>query len=177
MSVYFDLQPTLSGNLIRVSPLQVIDSEELYLAASDPKIWEQHPIPLRYRREVFQDFLDSAFASGGAFAVRDAKTNHIIGSSRYYDYDPEKNSIVIGYTFLGCAYWGGSYNRELKKLMLDHAFKFVDSVHFHIGLENRRSQIAMERLGGIKVDELEMTYHPGASIRNYVYEIRKENWM
>ena len=172
-----NFQPTLTGSLLSAHPLHSNDFDALYLAASDPKIWEQHPIPMRYKREVFQDFLDSALASGGALTIRDMKTHHVIGSSRYYDFDPDNSSIVIGYTFLACAYWGGSYNRELKKLMLDHAFQFVDSVHFHIGLSNRRSQIAMERIGGIKIDELDMTYHPGASIRNYVYEIRKENWM
>jgi RimJ/RimL family protein N-acetyltransferase len=177
MSSSFELQPTLSGALIVLEPLKISEFDAVYKAASDPKIWEQHPIPLRYKREVFQGFLDGAIESKGAFAIRDIQTNTIIGSSRYYEYDPEKSRIVIGYTFLARNYWGGNFNRELKKLMLDHAFQFVDTVHFHIGSLNRRSQIAMERIGGIKVDELEMKYPPNTTVLNYVYEIKKENWI
>ena len=80
--------------------------------------------------------------------VLDAKTDDVIGSSRYHDYDPEKSSIEIGWTFLARKYWGGAYNRELKELMLQHAFRFVRRVIFLVGPQNFRSQKAMEKIGG-----------------------------
>jgi RimJ/RimL family protein N-acetyltransferase len=48
------------------------------------------------------------------------------------------------------ARWGGTYNRELKSLMLGHAFRFVQRVVFLVGPENLRSQRAVEKLGGVR---------------------------
>ena len=58
-SVDFDLQPTLQGRLIDVRPLRAGDFESLFAAASDPLIWEQHPERDRYKRDVFQNALQT----------------------------------------------------------------------------------------------------------------------
>ena len=123
-----NLQPTLKGELLELRPLQRDDFDALYSAAADPLIWEQHPEPDRYKREVFQVFFERALESKGAFAIIERKTGRIIGSSRFYGYDAERREVFVGYTFLERAFWGGHYNRELKQLMLDHAFGFVDHV-------------------------------------------------
>lgn len=146
-----DLQPTLRGRLVELRPLQPGDFDELYAVASDPLIWEQHPASDRYKPDVFRAFFDEALQSGGAFAVLDAATGRIIGSSRYYGYDADKREVEIGWTFLARAYWGGAYNGEMKRLMLDHAFRFVDRVVFMVGPGNIRSQRAMEKIGGVRV--------------------------
>ncbi|MDQ6801051.1 MAG: GNAT family N-acetyltransferase [Acidobacteriota bacterium] len=143
----FDLQPTLTGQLIEARPLMPGDFEALFEAASDPLIWEQHPEKERYRREVFQKYFDSAIESKGAFAVIDRKSGRIIGSSRYWNLDLAQNEIEIGWTFLARAFWGGAHNGELKSLMLAHAFRFVDRVVFVIGENNLRSQKAVEKIG------------------------------
>ena len=146
----FDLQPTLTGERLELRPLRRDDFEELYAAASDPLIWEQHPDPERYTREVFQRYFDGALQSGGAFAVIDRRTGTIIGSSRYHDYSEPAGEVEIGWTFLERAYWGGTYNREMKQLMLAHAFRFVRRVVFLVGPDNIRSQRAMEKIGGVR---------------------------
>lgn len=143
----FDLQPTLMGKLIQLRPLNQEDFAELFDCASDPKIWEQHPQRNRYQKEVFQKFFDGAIASLGAFVIIDLETNHIIGSSRFYNLDAQDRQITIGYTFLKTIYWGGKFNRELKTLMLKHAFRFVDLVIFEIGANNQRSRKAIEKIG------------------------------
>ena len=148
----FELQPTLVGELLELRPLRAEDYSALYAAASDPKIWEQHPSSDRYKEEVFKGYFDSAIESGGALVVIDAATNKIIGSSRYYGLNTSTSEIEIGWTFLTAAYWGGKYNGELKKLMLDHAFKYVDHVLFFIGPNNTRSRKAVEKLGAVYVD-------------------------
>jgi RimJ/RimL family protein N-acetyltransferase len=56
--------------------------------------------------------------------------------------------VEIGWTFLARKYWGGRYNGEMKQLMMDHAFRYVDHVLFVIGPENRRSRRAVEKIGG-----------------------------
>lgn len=148
----FDLQPTLAGELLRLRPLREEDWKELFAAASDPRIWEQHPEPTRYQEKVFRKYFRGAMECGGALVVIDAKTNRIVGSSRYIGYNESRSEIEIGYTFLTRAYWGGVYNREMKHLMLGHAFRFVRHVVFLVGPENLRSQKAMEKIGGVRVE-------------------------
>src|SRR5690242_151899 len=119
----FELRPTLTGEIIEIRPMRRDDFEELFRAASDPLIWEVHPDRLRYTKEGFTRYFESGMASGSCFVVIDRKTGKIIGSSRYHDLTDTQ--IEIGFTFLERAYWGGMYNGELKKLMIDHAFRFV----------------------------------------------------
>jgi N-acetyltransferase len=144
----FELQPVLRGALLWLRPLRPEDFPELYAVASDPLIWEQHPASDRHQREVFERFFREALDSGGAFIAVDTRNGRVIGSSRYFGYDAGRSEIEIGWTFLARAYWGGVYNREMKRLMLDHAFRFVKNVVFLVGPQNLRSQKAMEKIGG-----------------------------
>lgn len=170
----FDWQPShLQNELIKLIPLQENDFEELYAVASDPLVWEQHPNKLRYQRKVFQNYFEGAMSSKGAFLIRDTKTNEVVGSSRFYDFNEKEHSILIGYTFIGRKFWGNGYNKALKKIMLDYAFKQVDKVYFHIGAFNIRSQKAIEKIGAIKVDEFEVEYYGEDSKLNFVYLITK----
>lgn len=170
----FNLQPDfLENEIIKLIPLEEKHFEELYKVASDPLVWEQHPNKNRYEREVFQNFFEGAMESKGAFLILDKTTNEIAGSTRFYDYEPENNSIFIGYTFYGRNFWGTGFNPQVKKLMLDYAFQFVDKVRFHIGAENYRSQKAIEKLGAEKIDEINVAYYNEPSRHNFVYEIRK----
>jgi RimJ/RimL family protein N-acetyltransferase len=168
----FELQPTLTGTLLELRPLRPEDFDELYAIASDPGIWELHPEPDRYKEDVFRGFFQGAMDSGGAFAVIDRATGRIIGSSRYFGYDEARSEIEIGWTFLARTYWGGIYNRELKELMLRHAFRFVDSVVFLVGPKNWRSQRAMEKIGGVRVGMVRRTPE---GRENVVFEIRKSD--
>jgi N-acetyltransferase len=147
----FDLQPTLKGELLELRPLQAQDFDDLYAVASDPLIWEQHPSNDRYKEEVFKAFFRDALKSAGALLAIDCKNGRVIGSSRFHGYDQDKSEIEIGWTFLARSHWGGIYNGEMKRLMLRHAFRFVNSVVFLIGPQNLRSQRAMEKIGGVRV--------------------------
>ena len=149
----FDLQPTLSGELVTLRPLTPDDFDALFAVASDPKIWEQHPASNRYKEDVFRQFFKEALDSGGAFVVVDANNGQVIGSTRYYGYNRETSEIEIGWTFLARQYWGGRYNKEMKELMLRHAFQFVDNVIFLVGPQNTRSRRAVEKIGGILAGE------------------------
>jgi RimJ/RimL family protein N-acetyltransferase len=143
----FDLQPTLQGSLVALRPLRTDDFPALYVVSKDPKIWEQHPAPDRYKYGVFTKFFEEAIASKGALLAHDVRDGHVIGTSRYHAYDAEKSEIEIGWTFLARSHWGGRYNHEMKQLMLRHAFQFVDRVLFVIGPDNARSRKAVENIG------------------------------
>src|SRR5262249_40871147 len=137
----------------------------------DPLIWEQHPEPDRYTRPVFQQYFDSAIESKGAFAIVERSTGRIIGSSRYCNLRPAESEVEIGWTFLERAFWGGSYNRALKSLMLDHAFRFVDRVVFVVGENNLRSQRALQKIGARFLKRSETSRPDGTPRRNVVFAI------
>lgn len=174
----FELQPTLQGSLVRLEPLQPGDFDRLHAVAADPLIWEQHPERDRWKREVFQRFFDGAIKSGAAFLVFDAVTGELIGSTRYCDLNVEQSVVEIGWTFLARSRWGGRHNGEMKRLMLEHAFRFVERVVFVVGPENARSRRAVEKIGGRQIESrvdakgnekvvYEITraaYVPGASV-------------
>src|SRR5438046_9914745 len=124
----FELQPHLKGKLIELRPLAPDDWDELFAVASDSLIWEQHPERNRYKEDVFRIFFKNALESGGAFVIIDRKTQHIIGSTRFYGYDPEKSEIETGCTFLARKFWGGRYKAVLKRVLLNNDFQFVGSV-------------------------------------------------
>lgn len=171
----FNIQPILENEKVMLYPLQETDFEDLYITASDPKIWEQHPNKDRWKKEVFKIFFDGAMQSKGAFRIVDKATGNTIGSTRFYDYNEQENSILIGYTFYAVQYWGKGFNHSVKKTMLDYIFQFVSTVHFHIGATNIRSQIAISRLGAEKIAGQEVTYFGETPKLNFVYEISKTN--
>jgi len=169
----FQLQPHLVGELLELRPLRPEDWESLFAVAADPLIWEQHPARDRYQEEVFREFFREALASRGAFVVIDRQTQEIIGSSRYFAFDQGKSEIEIGWTFLARSHWGGKYNAEMKRLMLDHAFKFVESVVFLIGPTNFRSRRALEKIGGHMIGRRKQTNLQGETVAQVVYQIKR----
>jgi RimJ/RimL family protein N-acetyltransferase len=154
MHIRLELQPTLAGDLIELRPLRLEDFEALYRVASDPLIWEQHPEPTRHQESVFRKFFDDAMRSRGALLAIERASGQVIGSSRYHGYDPNARVVEIGWSFLGREYWGGRYNGEMKRLMLEHAFKAVERVVFIIGPHNVRSQRAVEKIGAVRAGSI-----------------------
>jgi RimJ/RimL family protein N-acetyltransferase len=168
-----DLQPTLTGSLLELRPLRADDWPMLLHAASDQLIWEQHPERDRWKPDVFRRYFDGAMESGGAFAILDRVTGQIIGSSRYCDYRPDESQIEIGWTFLERKYWGGEYNGELKRLMIDHALRFVENVVFVVGEKTVRSQRALAKIGATFLKNDTATAPDGTLRRNVLFVIRR----
>jgi len=173
-----DRQPILEGERLLLRPLAADDWDALYTVASDPKVWELHPANDRWKEDVFRAYFADALAQGGASAVIDRDSGQIIGSSRMQAYDPAGGgSVEIGWTFLGRDHWGGTTNREMKRLMLAHALQFVERVDFRVAEHNLRSRRAMEKIGG------QLTQRDGGlvetasgPVRHVVYEITRESF-
>ncbi|HYL55661.1 MAG TPA: GNAT family N-acetyltransferase [Gemmatimonadales bacterium] len=146
-----DRQPALKGTLVELRPLRAEDHDDLFAVARDPLIWAQHPAKDRWQEHGFRTFFNEALQSGGALIAIDTRDGRIIGSSRYHGYDAQRREVEIGWTFLARSHWGGRYNGEMKELMLRHAFRFVDRVIFLVGVQNYRSQRAVEKIGGVRV--------------------------
>jgi len=147
--IAFDRQPTLTGALLQLRPLRADDWDALFAVASDPLLWAQHPDSDRYQEAVFRQFFADALSSGGALIAIERATGEMVGSSRFHGFDPDQSVIEIGWSLLARRCWGGRYNGEMKRLMLQHAFETVERVIFVIGPENRRSRRAVEKIGGV----------------------------
>ena len=170
-------QAVLEDDLVKLQPLQAQDFETLYHIACDPEIWKQHPNKNRYERDVFKNFFEGAIISEGAYLIIDKTDGKPAGSTRFYGYDEDENSIFIGYTFYGVEFWGKGLNTHAKTLMLNHIFQYVDLVKFHVGKDNQRSRRAMEKLGAEFKGEIVVAYHGEPDRENVEYWIRKEDWL
>ena len=146
----FDRQPILKGPLVTLCPLSPADYDQLFAVAADPLIWEQHPDKTRSQPAGFSAFFQQALDSGGALLVTETASGRVIGSSRFHGYDEAADEVEVGWTFLARSHWGGQYNREMKRLMLEHAFRYVDRVVFLIDPANNRSQRAIQKLGAVR---------------------------
>ncbi|MBH1944979.1 GNAT family N-acetyltransferase [Erythrobacter sp. YJ-T3-07] len=177
-----DRQPVLQGERFALRPLRADDWDALYTIASDPAVWEQHPMTDRWREEVFRDFFEDALAKGGALAIIDIRDGSIIGSSRFQaltsaEDDPEEQSSVeIGWTFLAPRYWGKGANREVKRLMLGHALESVERVDFRVGEANWRSRTALENIGARQTRRTELSRYQGKRVLHLVYAISRDDF-
>ncbi|GMN03791.1 GNAT family N-acetyltransferase [Erythrobacter sp. MTPC3] len=170
-------QPVLENERLLIRPLTPDDWDALFAVASDPAIWEQHPMHDRWRVDVFRAFFEDALAKGGALAIIDKQTDEIIGSSRFQDYDADEGgSVEIGWTFLARKYWGKGINAEVKRAMLAHAFEFVERVDFRVGETNYRSQIALENIGAERTRRTELTRYQGARVLHKIFEITRDGF-
>ena len=171
-----DFQPTLVGPTVTIRPISADDWSALYAAGSDREIWKVHPVPDRYTEAGFRKFFDGAVDSGKGFAIVDRATSRLVGSSRYYGYEPDKSEVEIGWTFLARSHWGGATNREVKRLMLDHAFTFASTVVFWVGEQNFRSQRAIEKIGGLRRAGVFTRELTGADKPYFIYEITRSTF-
>ena len=162
-------QPKLGGTTVVATPLQEADYDALFVVASDPELWATHFVKDRYLKPKFDLYFRSRMDSKGALLVSNKNTGEVIGSSRFSSHDPEAGTVEIGGTFFKRSYWGTGVNRELKILMLTHAFKYVEIVKFLVGINNFRSQAAMKKIGGRIVTDL-ASQRPGGEV---VFHITK----
>jgi N-acetyltransferase len=170
----FDFQPTLRGGLLDLRPARPADFGALFAIASDKDIWAVHPAHDRWQEPVFRAFWDGAFADRGGLVAIERASDAVIGFSRYSMTRARPGEVEIGWTFLARRCWGGRFNGEMKRLMLAHAFRFVDTVIFQIGETNGRSRRAVEKIGGRLTDRTETVTLGGRDVTHVIYAIARE---
>jgi RimJ/RimL family protein N-acetyltransferase len=168
-----DRQPVLEGERVVLRPSTPADWDALHAVASDPLVWAVHPAHDRWQEPVFRAYFDGGIASGGALTILDRASGAVIGSSRFDNWNETADEIEIGWTYLARAYWGGAYNREIKRLMLDHIHRYVGIVVFTVGEGNIRSRRAMEKIGGVLRPETVERMMAGEMKPHVIYEIRR----
>ena len=167
-----DLQPTLEGERLLLRPLCEADRDALYAVARDPLLWADHPDSGRWRQPMFDAHFATLLERGGSLAVIDKASGAMIGVSRYQYGSPENGgTIEIGSTFLARSHWGGPTNREMKRLLVRHALRFVERVEFWAWQDNARSCRALEKIGTRRLDRIEPVEVGGKLFPHAVFEM------
>jgi N-acetyltransferase len=169
------MQPVLSDDLVTLRPMTEADREPLFAVARDPLIWAIHPAHNRWERHVFDPFFAEGLASNGGLTVIDKAGGAVIGSSRYDIRVCQAGEVEIGWTYLARDYWGGAYNRSMKRLMLAEAFRVgFDTAIFLVGETNLRSCRAMEKIGGVLTDRRQAWDMAGVQVDHLIYAITRD---
>ena len=146
----------LADERIRLEPLGLQHVDGLKRAAADGELWTIRvtsvPDPDDTRGYVERAL--QAFAEGHrlAFAVLDAKSGAVIGSSSYHDIVPAVDRLEIGYTWYAKSRQRTHVNASAKLLLMTHAFEALGAklVGWRTDNYNFASQRAIERLGARK---------------------------
>ena len=140
----------LENEIVKLRQTKEEDFEDLYKQGGHPTIWEQHLEKDRYKRDKFLEYFNSGINNEfGSLTIINKKNNKIVGLTRIYDFKEEDFSVKLGYTFIGKEYWGSNINYNVKKLILDYVFSFLNTVFFDVFEKNIRSQKSVVKLGGI----------------------------
>jgi N-acetyltransferase len=147
---------TLEGHGVRLEPLSHEHAGGLKLAASDGKLWELFftSVPEPEQTAAYIDFAIKEQQKGTMlpWAVRDLKSNAIVGSSRYHDIVAAADRVEIGYTWYAQRCQSTHVNTACKLLLFEFAFEKLKCgvVGLRTDNFNFRSQRAIEALGAKK---------------------------
>ncbi|WP_328709337.1 GNAT family protein [Microbispora hainanensis] len=181
MTVKLPAPVVLDGRVVRLEPLAPGHVPDLFLAASDEEIWRHRPEPTPRTEDDTRRLVDKLIADPRTtqFAVVFKETGQAIGSTGYWEVDGFDESVEIGSTWYGRAYWRTAVNTECKVLLLDHAFAlgFVRVV-LKTDIRNLRSQAAIERIGGVREGVLRRQYRraDGTWRDSPLYSILDDEW-
>jgi N-acetyltransferase len=138
----------LEGSLAVLEPLGPGHAGDLWRAAQAPEIWSW--LADLARRERFEQWLEltrTAQREGreGVYAIRDRRSEEVVGSSRYLNLRPADRALEIGWTWLNPSVWRTGINVEVKLLLLAHAFEELGCVRVELKTDarNERSRAAM----------------------------------
>ena len=149
-----DVRPvTLRGHRICLEPLGLQHVDGLKRAAADGELWKIRvtsvPDPDDTRGYVERALQGHAEGHRLAFAVLDAASGEVIGSSSYHDIVPAVERLEIGYTWYSKSRQRTRVNAAAKLLLMTHAFETLGAklVGWRTDNFNLASRRAIERLG------------------------------
>ncbi len=144
---------TLESRGIRLVPLALKHEAGLAAAAADGELWNLRITFVPGPQET-RSYIETALTTGNrvAFAVLDAATGDVLGSTSYHDIVPDLKRVEIGYTWYASRCQRTHVNTTCKLLMLTHAFETLgcNIVGWRTDNFNFASQRAIERLGARK---------------------------
>lgn len=147
---------TLSARGIELVPLALHHEAGLAAAAADGELWNIRvtsvPEPGQTRKYIEDALQMYQEGKRVAFAVTDADTGTVLGTTSYHDILPAVKRVEIGYTWYAKRCQRTHVNTTAKLLMMGHAFDTLGChvVGWRTDNYNFASQRAIERLGAKK---------------------------
>jgi len=174
----------LHDEYVVLEPLSLDHAPALEAAAADGELWNltvtSVPPPGQARGYVEKALQGQADGLMLPFAVREAGSGDIVGSTRYYEIDTELPRLAIGYTWYAKRWQKTHLNTACKRLLLEYAFETLGcaAVAFHTDEQNEDSQRAIERLGAQREGVLRAhRRRTDGSLRNTVcFSILADEW-
>ncbi len=166
----------LVGDRVEIRPTGPDDWNAHWAIASDPLMWEVHPAWDRFKEPVFRAYFDANLASGGSLTTIERATGRVVGASRFWEVDPGTRSVEIGASYVARTHWRSGINREVKRLMIGHALRTLDSVNFRIGAGNVRSRRAIEKIGARLTGRTDISVMAGVPTEHVIYEITRDDF-
>lgn len=150
----FDQDIILENDIVLLRNLKEEDFDLLLpFSINEPTLWEYSLVPAN-SEELLKKYMAIAFQAqqqktSYPFIVFDKRTQQYAGSTRFYDYQLQHNTVQLGYTWYGKDYQGTGLNKNCKYLMLSYAFEQLglDRVEFRADSNNERSIAAMKSIG------------------------------
>ncbi|MEU8298368.1 bifunctional pyridoxamine 5'-phosphate oxidase family protein/GNAT family N-acetyltransferase [Micromonospora sp. NPDC048909] len=154
---------TMRGEHVVLEPLDLAHADELHAATAEEEVWRHLGTALPADAAGTAEVVATALAAQHRdervpWVQRCAVTGAVVGTTSYYEVDPERRAVAIGYTFLGRPWWRTGINTEAKLLLLTRAFDELGALRvvWHTDIRNERSQRAIERLGATREGVLRM---------------------
>lgn len=172
---------TLEFNGVRLEPLSLHHADGLRAAAEDGELWNLRITSVPEAHNVEQYIRDALEMPGRvAFAVVDASTGMVMGTTSYHDIAPAVDRVEIGWTWYAKSRQKSHVNTSCKLLLLSHAFDTLGCAVVGLRTDNFNfaSQAAIERLGA-KKDGVIRHHHPrrDGTVRDTVmYSILRGEW-
>lgn len=176
---------TLTGNIVRLEPLQMEHAAELYQIGQDANIWTYMPVKAMRSVTEMQQWIAVALRDQEAgicvpFAIIDLAQGQAVGSTRYLSIILHDRGLEIGWTWLTPSVQRSGINTECKYLLLRYAFEQLGAIRVQLKTHhlNLKSQHAIERLGAVKEGVLRNhVIMPDGSYRHSVYySIIESEW-
>jgi RimJ/RimL family protein N-acetyltransferase len=144
---------TLTARGVKLVPLTLEHEAGLKAAAADGELWKLRITSVPEPHET-RGYIETALATANrfAFAVTDAASGEVLGTTSFHDIVPDLKRVEIGYTWYAARCQRTHVNTTCKLLMLTHAFETLgcNIVGWRTDNFNHASLRAIERLGARK---------------------------
>jgi RimJ/RimL family protein N-acetyltransferase len=155
----------LDNGFVQLRPLLADDFEHLLpYSLKEPELWKYSLIPAG-GEDNLRNYLSIAIKgrvdeTAYPFIVYDKRFNTYAGSTRFYDFNQNHQTVSLGYTWYGRDFHGTGLNKNCKFLMLQFAFEHmkVQRVEFRADNNNKRSIAAMKSIGCTEEGVLRSNY-------------------
>lgn len=177
---------TLTGDVVRVEPLEVHHAEALYQIAQDPSTWRYMPTDPSGSPAEMERWIADALAERDAgrqvpFVTVDLASGEVVGSTRYLTIVPQDYGLEIGWTWLTPRAQRTAINTECKYLLMRHAFEVLGAIRVQLKTDSRNtiSQRAIERLGAVREGLLRkatIIQRDGYQRSTVMYSVTDDEW-